>query len=422
MGKHAQLDHPSHQHTWTLWRVVLFVFLILWGAASIIGTAMLWPGDKQPNIAPEFYSAFSLGHKQVAGTVVSEDQGACNAPESGQVFDTSPRIAPGSTENCNWFIVELTEGEHAGKRTLLVNTGQVGDPELAVGAHIKLLESSSDTGEKSYAFGDIDRTIPLAIWACIFAASIIALALMRGVRALVGLIITMAIVGYFTLPALLLGENPMAIAVFSGALILLTVVIFVHGFNWKSASALGGTLTALAISAWLATIAIDHNQLRGLGEDGNLYILLYLPDVNVIGLMLCGFTIGSLGVLNDVAIAQSSTVNELAELNPDATPWQLFVSAMRVGRDHISSMVYTLVLTYTGASLPMLLLLSVVERPLGQFFTSDIMATELMRSGVGALALTLAVPITTLFAAYTVSTSALHATGAKDIVMGGHSH
>ena len=75
---------------------------------------------------------------------------------------------------------------------------------------------------------------------------------------------------------------------------------------------------------------------------------------------------------------------------------------MKVGRDHISSMVYTLVLSYTGAALPLLLLLSVAERPLSQIMTSDIMATELLRSGVGALALTLAVPLTTLIAAWTV--------------------
>ena len=78
---------------------------------------------------------------------------------------------------------------------------------------------------------------------------------------------------------------------------------------------------------------------------------------------------------------------------------------MKVGRDHIASMVYTLVLTYTGASLPLLLLLSVSERPLVQILTSDVMATEMLRSGIGALALTLTVPITTVIAAYTVPTT-----------------
>ena len=244
------------------------------------------------------------------------------------------------------------------------------------------------------------------VWAVVLAVMIIALAMSRGLRALVGLAVTLVIISLFTLPALLLGEDPLLIAVVSGSLILFPVVFLVHGLNWKSASALGGTLIALGIAAGLAWTAIEHTHLRGLGDDGNLTILLYLPEVSVTGLMLCGFIIGALGVLNDVTVAQASTVNELAELDPDASPWRLVVGAMRVGRDHISSMVYTLVLTYTGAALPLLLLLNVADRPLLETLTSDIVATELLRSGVGALALTLAVPITTIVAAWTVARSA----------------
>ena len=181
------------------------------------------------------------------------------------------------------------------------------------------------------------------------------------------------------------------------------MLYLVHGFNWKSSSALGGTLLSLGLSAWLAHIAIDSNHLRGLGSEDNILIQLYLPDVTVPGLMLCGFIIGALGVLNDVTIAQASTVNELSEIEPDASPWRLFAGAMKVGRDHIASMVYTLVLSYTGASLPTLLLLSVANRPLTQIMFSDVMATELLRSGIGALALSLAVPITTIIAAFTVT-------------------
>ena len=65
-------------------------------------------------------------------------------------------------------------------------------------------------------------------------------------------------------------------------------------------------------------------------------------------------------------------------------------------------MVYTLVLSYTGAALPLLLLLSVADRPFGEVLTSDVMATELLRSAIGALALALAVPITTAIAAFSV--------------------
>ena len=113
--------------------------------------------------------------------------------------------------------------------------------------------------------------------------------------------------------------------------------------------------------------------------------------------------VGALGVLNDVTIAQASTVNELHELDPEASMWHLFRSGMKVGRDHIASMVYTLVLSYTGVALPTILLLSISNRPLEQILTSDIMATEILRSATGAIALVLAVPLTTIIAAATVN-------------------
>ena len=75
---------------------------------------------------------------------------------------------------------------------------------------------------------------------------------------------------------------------------------------------------------------------------------------------------------------------------------------MKVGRDHIASMVYTIVLSYTGAVLPLLVLITAAQRPLGQMLTSDLVATELLRSSAGALALTLAVPISTYIAAWVV--------------------
>lgn len=320
----------------------------------------------------------------------------------GTVFDSSPRYLQGTDDSCTWFIAELTEGDDAGKRTLLINSGQAGEPMLATNDRILLFKSDSPDQPALYSFSDYQRAAPLTAWGLLIALAIVVFALLRGVRALVGLAITLVIILSFTIPILLQGASPITAAVVSGALILLIVVPLVHGFNWKSASALGGTLLALAIAAWLASIAIDNNHLRGLGDEDNLHIILYLPDVSVEGLMLCGFIIGALGVLNDVAISQSSTINELSNLDPDAGRIEIFLAAMKVGRDHISSMVYTLVLTYTGASLPLLLLLSVSDRPWSQILTSDVMATEVLRSGIGALALTLAVPITSLIAAYTV--------------------
>ena len=77
----------------------------------------------------------------------------------------------------------------------------------------------------------------------------------------------------------------------------------------------------------------------------------------------------------------------------------IFTGAMRVGRDHIASTVYTLVLAYAGSALPLLLLFSVANRSLGDVLTSESVAIEVARSAVGGVALALSVPLTTAIAA-----------------------
>ena len=153
----------------------------------------------------------------------------------------------------------------------------------------------------------------------------------------------------------------------------------------------------------VAIIAIRTSHLQGLSSEDNLKLLLYLPQLSVVGVLLAGFIVGALGGLNDVSIGQASTVHELAAIDPEMPRRRLFISAMKVGRDHIASMVYTIVLSYTGAALPLLLLISAADASAGQVLSSDVIATELLRSGVGALSLVSAVPVTTLIAAFTHS-------------------
>lgn len=386
-----------------MWRSALLLFLGLSIIVTTLGVWWLWPSSERPEVSPQFETTFSLNHTQVPGTVTLIDAAVCSSPDIGRAFEGAPRAPLGQvTDPCQRSLVRIESGDNAAKTTMLVNYGLPGEAELHEGAKILLIEAADESGELTYSFGDYQRSTPLIVWGIVIAVTIALFAAWRGIRALIGLAITLIGITIFLIPGLVHGGPALPLALVSGAAILMIVVPLVHGLNWKSASALGGTLIALVIAAGLAGLAIDTAHLRGLGAEDNLNILLYLPGVSILGLMLCGFVIGALGVLNDVTISQASTVNELSELDPDASPWRLFLGAMKVGRDHISSMVYTLVLSYTGAALPMLLLISVANRPLMQTLTSDIVATELLRSGIGALALTLAVPLTTLIAAWTV--------------------
>ena len=385
------------------WRVGLVTAIGTALVAMLIGLVLLWPSSAtSEHTSEEFESTYALNHPQVEATVEKTDHSACQSEQTGLAFDTPPLIPEKEEVDCDRALVKITSGEDEGKMTQLVTYGNAGDPELQPGDNIVLSKATDPTGSVSYAFADYQRSNSLLLWGVVIAIVIIAFAAWHGVRAIIGLGLSLGIVFSFLIPALIAGTNPLWVALAACTAIILLAVPLVHGVNWKSASAVGGSLTALAIAAFLAWAAIDSSQLQGYSSEDNLKLLLYMPNVSILGVLLCGFVVGALGSLADVAIAQASTITELHESDPAATPLELFLSAMRVGRDHIASMVYTLILTYTGAALPLLLLITAAERPAGQILSSDLVATELLRSGVGAMALTLAVPITTLIAAFTV--------------------
>lgn len=121
--------------------------------------------------------------------------------------------------------------------------------------------------------------------------------------------------------------------------------------------------------------------------------------------MLCGLFIAGLGVLNDVTITQASAVWELADAKPDATVRELFRSAMRIGRDHIASTVYTIVFAYAGGAIATLLMMSLYDYSMLKFLTTGHLAEEVVRTLVASIGLVIAIPVTTLIGVIVVKAS-----------------
>jgi uncharacterized membrane protein len=85
-----------------------------------------------------------------------------------------------------------------------------------------------------------------------------------------------------------------------------------------------------------------------------------------------------------------------------------------VGRDHIASTVYTIVFAYAGAALPLLLIFELSDRSLWTIVTSSDLAEEVVRTLVGAIALVLAVPVTTAAGAFFANAADTAAGAATD--------
>ncbi|VFB00242.1 YibE/F-like protein [Nocardia cyriacigeorgica] len=361
----------------------------------MIATIALWPSEQQVDIPLPMQNAGGGAVQTEAGTVVLQDMGACGSPSLGKVFADKPDPPATNAYTCQRSLIAIESGPHEGNHTLLEIAPGPGQPELKAGDHIRIVRQTAPDGTPLYSFDDYARGLPLTLIALAFVVVIIAVARWRGLRALLGLGFAFGVLVMFMLPALLDGKPAIPVALVAGSLILYAVLYLAHGVNLRTSSALLGTLTSMVLAAVLSWIAIGVTDLTGLSEEQNTNVATYLEHVSITGLLLAGFIIGSLGVLNDVTITQASAAFELAALDEGATRREIFAAAMRVGRDHIASTVYTLVLAYAGGALPLLLLFSVAGREIRDVLVGDAVAIEIARSAVGGIALALSVPLTT---------------------------
>ncbi|OBG98934.1 YibE/F family protein [Mycobacterium sp. E3251] len=371
--------------------------LVAIGVAVLGGAIALWPSRQHVAIPMPFQNAAGGAVSTQAGHVLSSGVGDCGSPSVSQVLTTAPQPAPPGAGRCVLTQVAIDSGPNAGANTLLESSPGPGQPKFAVGDHIRLVRQVDDQGATSYAFYDFERGWSLVALAVAFAAVIVAVARWRGLLALVGIGVAFVVLVAFLLPALRDGAPAVPVALVAAAAILYAVIYLAHGVSLRTSAALLGTLTSLLVAAGLSWAAIQVAHLTGLSDDQNATVSAYLGNVSISGLLLAGFIIGSLGVLNDVTVTQASTVFELAHLGGSRRA--IFLGAIRVGRDHIASTVYTLVLAYAGSSLPLLLLFSVANRSLTDVLTSESVAIEIARSAVGGIALALSVPLTTAIAA-----------------------
>ncbi len=394
----------SHQHSHggpaplsPLAARVVIATLTLIGLAVVAGAVLLWPSSTKAEVPLPFQNAEGGSVTTEGGHVTSTSLVNCGSPSAGQVLTTAPLPGVPGSGTCVQALIAIDTGPNTGARTLLEFSPGPGQPNLVAGEDIRIFRQVSGQGATSYGFYDYERTWPLALLAIAFAVVTVAVARWRGLRALLGIFVAFVVLVIFMLPALRDGAPAMPVALVGSAAILFAVIYLAHGISLRTSAALLGTLTSMLLAAGLSWAAIELTHLTGLSQDQNNEVAAYLGHISITGLLLAGFIVGSLGVLNDVTITQASAVFELAHIG-DTTRRQLFSRAMRVGSDHIASTVYTLVFAYAGSALPLLLLFSVANRSLTDVLTTESVAIEIARSAVGGIALALSVPLTTAVA------------------------
>jgi len=261
--------------------------------------------------------------------------------------------------------------------------------------------SKDPSGNNSFYITDHIRRRPLFWLFVIFVVMAVAIGRWQGAASLVGMAISFLVIFKFILPKISTGSDPVQIAILGSLVIIPATFLLSHGVNKKTGIAIVGTLISLIITGILANVFVEASKLTGFASEEAGFLQAYKPGfINIKGLLLAGIIIGVLGVLDDITISQSAIVQQLKEANPRLKAGELYRKAMSVGKDHIASMVNTLILVYTGAALPLLLLFIDNPHPFSEVINYEIIADEVVRTLVGSVGLILAVPITTLIAVF----------------------
>lgn len=391
---HSGTDHarPTPETAATRRKANLLLTAILGPITllAIIGMIMLWPSADRSDVrVVESYGGLSTETGVVSGASIEPCRGFADASISELVECLHLKVKP----DAGGAVISVEVPPE------ITNQSSVSD-----GTHIRFLDLGAQitADQQRYLFIDFVRTIPMALLAGIYALVVIVVARWRGFRALLGLAGAYAVMAYFILPGLIDGKPPLLLALVGSSIIMVAVLYFAHGFSARTSTALLGTIFGLAATALIAAWASGASQLTGLNDDADFYLQNVSDNISLSGVMLCGLIISGLGVLNDVTITQSSAVWEMHELAPESSARRLFAGAMRVGRDHIASTVYTIVFAYAGAALPLLILTSLQDLPFEEMVTGGDLAEEIVRTLVGSIGLVLAIPVTTAIAVLVV--------------------
>jgi uncharacterized membrane protein len=314
-------------------------------------------------------------------------------------------ITPATDQSPPLAQIVFVDGSRAGQRAeaqVEGPSGQLQLPDYQAGDEVLAALDTDPDGNQTAAVVDRWRLPVLEYLVGAFAIVTIIVAGWRGIRALVSLALTLVLAVKLLIPLLLAGWNPVGLAISLGTLITIASLLLTQGFTRATLAAVLGTAIALAATGVLAVITTQAARFTtAQGSEQIVYLQQLAGDrLDLSGLLLAAVIFGGLGVLNDVAISQAATVEELHAVSPSMSRRELYTRTMNVGISHLAATVNTLVFAYLGAALPLLVLLALQIESVGLSVNEEIVAVEVVRTIVGSIGILLAVPITTAIACW----------------------
>lgn len=368
-----------------------------------------------PDISPDVKKQMNTESYYTTGIVIET---------SGEICDEAVESTPVSVDNVpsSWKCIKTyVKIPNYGNHELQAPYGATLD-DLKPGTKVVVVNYDNGTTNDWY-FSSIDRSYVIIFALALCALVIILVAGSKGIRAIIGIGLSLTAIVLYLVPSMLSGSSAIFTTLTISILMLGLIMYLTHGVKWMTTTAFLGTsagICVIVLIGWVFDLIARSSM--SLPTD-MLEIMSFLPQgqTNVLeslsNLYLASLILASVGVLNDVMIAQASTVWQLRLSDKDAPVKTLFLKGMSVGRDHVSSAMYTLVFVYASTALPLIISAYLYTNMSWLSLFSSDFGIEILKTGVCIIGLMVSVPLTTLFAAYMSS----HVNN-KSLTMGASSH
>ncbi|GAA2087690.1 MULTISPECIES: YibE/F family protein [Brevibacterium] len=315
--------------------------------------------------------------------------------------------------------------------------------DLGDGDAVVVSVSTTADGEATiYSFHSVERGTGMLVIAAVVLVLVALSVGGKGLRAFASLVVSALFIWMFLVTGIHLGGNPLAYAGLTSVLVLTVVLHFTHGFSAKTLAAWVGTVCGVGsalLAGWVMSTVL---RLTGLDETTSAAVFAAY-DIDVRVLALGALLIALIGILNDITVAQASTVFSLmdvesggghahghaheggaagqaaaadgavAGLRPrgrarrargsrfsrrGAGERSLMGRAMEVGRDHAASAIYTVSFSVVGGSLAAFVVARSYDMPIWALLQSETVANTVVQLLAGIFGLVVTMPATTFFA------------------------
>lgn len=321
--------------------------------------------------------------------------------------------------------IEIKDGKYKGQKidTVYVMTYDVDNKiighELSKGNTVIVQISQNGDTIQNVTIQEIVRQNYIILMVLVFFAIIIAIGKKQGVKAILGLIVTVLAIYFIMIKGIYAGKSAIWLSVATSVVIIVLTFIIIAGLNKKSLTAALGTVGGVISAGLMAVIFGYLAKLSGVTEE-SLFLAIASENIvfNFRELFFAGIVISALGACMDVGMSISSALDEIKQKNPEITWKELLKSGMNIGRDVIGTMTNTLILAYVGGALTIILLFMASNMSMGDIINKETIATEAVSALAGSMGVVFTVPTTSLIYAWLNKNKTIYDKKAKNVVEG----